>query len=359
MSGQNDSGAQPLALVNKIKRWDYDKSVAKMRPLLREWKRSTEEAFRELYLAREFLTGQTGQYKDPLAKNYLLHSWKSYCEELGLSCQTVNNWLRPFVPRELSETNKDTLQLAPPAKTETAAGRALRQARINEALRTNNRPSGWTDDDEAELKKQLENARLIEQAEKYNAPTYYKANDYFNDALKREKNITNFKLESNAQIHAQYKLFKYVEGYLEAFEDPETKARAAFNLALKARNLANEIAEFNFSLSQPAECIDMGQRGKRVKKIEEDLKNNLRLKIEFFNNNGCFSFGMDTVIGNGGVGSPPKGKFKSLEEAERAALAAIYDRHKDPAQQALIKKFEFVKRMKLRPFMPRQEGAGK
>lgn len=239
-----------MALASRIRRWDYDKSIIKMRPLIREWKRSTVEVLRELYLAREFLTGQKGQYRDPLAGNYLLHSWKSYCEELGLSYQFANNLLRPFTPRELSPGGKDTLLLAPPAKGEAPASRALMQARVNEVLRTGERPADFSEEEEAELKRQMESARLAEQAEKYNAPTYYKSNDYFNDALKHEKNITNFKLENGAQIQAQYRLFKYIEGYLDAFEDPETRARAAFNLALKARNLANEIAEHAISLNE-------------------------------------------------------------------------------------------------------------
>ena len=250
MSEQNNPETMPMALANRIRRWDYDKSILKMRPLLKGWRSATEEVFRELYLAREFLTGQKGQYKDPLGKNFLLHSWKSYCEELGLSCQTINNWLRSFVPKEISETEKDTLMLAPPVKVETtAAERARMQARINEALRTGERPVDWTDEEDAECKRQLKNARFAEVTEKYNAPTYFKANDYFNDALRHQKDITSFKLDDKAQIQAQYKVFKYIEEYLDAFEDTETRARAAFNIALKTRNLANEIAELNFRLS--------------------------------------------------------------------------------------------------------------
>jgi len=248
---QQDSGAAPMALATKIKRWDYDKSVAKMRPLIQEWKSATEEVLRELYLAREFLTSQKGQYRDAEAPNYLLHSWSSYCGDLGLSYQKANNWLLPFTPRELSKTGKDELQLALPMKVEeSAASRALKESRIAEVLRTNDRPSDWTDEEEAELKRRLENARLAELAEKCNAPTYFKTNDYFSEALRRSKDITNFKLENRTQIQAQYKVFRDIEAYLGAFEDPEIRARAAFNLALKTRNLANAFAEMNFQLSE-------------------------------------------------------------------------------------------------------------
>jgi len=51
------------------------------------------EFLRELYLARKFLTKQKGQYRDPEADNYLLYSWTSYCETIGISPQTANSWL--------------------------------------------------------------------------------------------------------------------------------------------------------------------------------------------------------------------------------------------------------------------------
>jgi len=52
------------------------------------------EFLRGLYLAREYLTSQKGQYKDPDADDYLVYSWKSYCEEeIGISCQAANSWL--------------------------------------------------------------------------------------------------------------------------------------------------------------------------------------------------------------------------------------------------------------------------
>jgi len=355
---QNDSGAAPMALASKIKRWDYDKSVAKMRPLIQEWKQATEEVLRELYLAREFLTNQKGQHRDPEAADYILHTWGGYCGELGLSHQTANNWLRPFTPRELSDTGKDVLQLAPPMKEETTASRALAEARIAEVLRTSKRPADWTDEEEAELKRRLENARLTELAEKCNVPTYFKENDYFSEALRRAKDITNFKLQNSTQIQAQYKVFKHIEEYLDAFEDPEIRARAAFNLALKTRNLANAFAEMNFHLNEANSGPALKSPGKRVKTVKEEKGHNLRLKIEFFNDNGSFSFGMDTWIGQGGIGHPAAGHYKSLEEAERAALAHLYKCHKDPIQKPLIKKLDFVKQIKQRQMTPPQTEAG-
>jgi len=250
MSKQKDSGAA-LALDRAVNRWDYDTSISKMRPMVKQWKKATIEMARELYLAKEFLTNQKGQYKDPEADDYLLYSWSSYCEEIGLSYQTANNWLKPFMPKELSETGKDDYLLEPPAKTETTADRAHMEARIEKVLQTGKRPSNWTDKEEAELKRRLENTRFAKLAEELNMPVVARAkHDYFADTLKRSKDIVNFKLADRGQILAQAAIFDHIEAYLNMFSDPEIKARAAFNLALKARNRANEIAEMNFQLSE-------------------------------------------------------------------------------------------------------------
>ena len=248
MSKQKDSGAL-VALDKAVHRWDFNNSVVKMAELGKQWSKMTEKVARELYLAKENLTNQKGQRRNPDAPDYIQYTWGDYCETIGLSRQVADFWIKKFIPRELSPTGKDVLQLKPQMKIEeTTAARAAKTARIQEVLHTGEKPKNWTDEEEAEYRKIMRNAHFSEMAEKYNAPTYYKANDFFSESLKKIKDITNFKLENSVYIQAQYKIFRYIEEYLNAFEDSETQARAAFNIALKARNLANEYAEKNFQI---------------------------------------------------------------------------------------------------------------
>ena len=243
MSKQKDSGAL-IALDKAVNRWDYDTSVSKMRPMVKQWKKATIEMARELYLAKEFLTSQKGQYKDPEADDYLLYSWSSYCKEIGLTYQTANNWLKPFEPKELSETGKDNYMFEPPVKIETTANRALSESRITEYLRTGVRPNDWTNAEESEAKRRMENARYAALAEKYDCPAIPKARkDYFSGTMSKMKDIINFELDSGYQTMAQLKVFDYTEEYLNLFDDVEIRIKAAFNLALKTRNIANELAE--------------------------------------------------------------------------------------------------------------------
>ena len=254
MSKQQETAV--MALSKAVERWDYDSSVKKMRPLVHQWKKATIELARELYLAKEFLTNQEGQYKDPEADDYLIYSWRSYCGEIGLPYQTANNWIKIFTPKELSDTGKDVLMLEAPIKPETAADRAVMEARIEKVLRTGKRPTDWTNKEEVELKRRMENARFAKLAEELNMPAVARTkHDYFADVLKKSKDIVNFKLSDRNQLLAQAMIFDYIDAYLKTFTDPEIKAQAAFNLALKTRNHANEIAEMNvqFSESLPVE----------------------------------------------------------------------------------------------------------
>ena len=164
-----------------------------------------------------------------------------------MSYQTANNWLRPFTPKELSDTGKDTLLLMQPINTEATVSRPLFESRIQEFLRTGERPTDWTGREEAEAKRRKAAARYAELAEKYDGPAVSKVKtDYLANAMRHSKSIVNFKLEHGYQSLAQLKVFDYIEAYLNEFENPQDKVNAAFNIALKARNLANELAEFYF-----------------------------------------------------------------------------------------------------------------
>ncbi|MDR0301519.1 MAG: hypothetical protein LBI04_04300 [Treponema sp.] len=257
MSKQHDSGAAPLALERAVERWDYDKSVIKMKELSLQWQKATAGVARELFLARGHL--KKCQHHDPSASNYSEYTWKIYCEEIGLSCEIANYWIKKFIPREISGTGKDVLLIKAPVKEEAVADRAIMESRIIETLRTGKRPIDWTDKEEAELKRRKENARFSKLAEELNMPAVARTKtDYFANILKHSKDIVNFKLADRNQILAQAAIFDHIETYLKTFNDPETKAQAAFNLALKTRNYANEIAEMNIQLSESLPEKDEG-----------------------------------------------------------------------------------------------------
>jgi len=91
---------------------EYETIIEKGRTLIKACSISvmkttpSKELLRELYLVREYLTSQKGQYKDPDADDYIYLSWTSYCEEIGITYQMANYWLRNVVPNEKGVVKK-------------------------------------------------------------------------------------------------------------------------------------------------------------------------------------------------------------------------------------------------------------
>jgi N6-adenosine-specific RNA methylase IME4 len=86
-----------------IVKWDYSKSVQKMRPLVVKWKTVTEEMLEELRIARNELS-KTGR---PKSGNNFPFSWVGYLKDIGLEKRTVNKWLE--AKKELAEVQKRKL----------------------------------------------------------------------------------------------------------------------------------------------------------------------------------------------------------------------------------------------------------
>jgi hypothetical protein len=64
--------------------------------------------------------------------------------------------------------------------------------------------------------------------------------------------------------------------------------------------------------------------------------------IELFKRRKIFSFGILTSIGDGGIGHPEQGTYRSCFEAKNAALHHVIDYHKSLLQQAILQKFRLI-----------------
>ena len=75
--------------------------------------------------------------------------------------------------------------------------------------------------------------------------------------------------------------------------------------------------------------------------LEERIKYHF-IVIELFKRRKIFSFGIRTSIGDGGIGRPEQGTYRSCFEAKNAALHHVIDCHTLPRQQAMLKKFRLM-----------------
>lgn len=105
------------ALVPKLKKppmpkeWNYEQSVKKVKQLIYRWKKLTPEMAEELWIAREELSAQ-GMRTD-LTSGEFTRSWEQYCEEIGTTKWTVNNWLNRIYG---SVKERTKAKLLPPPK---------------------------------------------------------------------------------------------------------------------------------------------------------------------------------------------------------------------------------------------------
>jgi hypothetical protein len=75
--------------------------------------------------------------------------------------------------------------------------------------------------------------------------------------------------------------------------------------------------------------------------LEERLKYHY-IVIELFKRRKIFSFGISTSIGDGGIGHPEQGTYRSCFAAKNAALHYVIKCHTSPLQKTILKKFRLM-----------------
>ena len=265
----NDT-ASVVQLQENIFKWNYEKSVTRMQSKISKWNTLSAEIYRELYLAREFLNNQKGQRKDPTAEDYIAYTWDDYCQAIGISRRTANNYLRLFIPAEISESGEDTVLTAEEfalmkseerqkdmeAQEERQKDMEAQEERLALFFKNGVRPEGWIAADEHALK-----TRLIEQQAKETARvwsgkaalTIKPKRDYFAEILEKATDIKRFALKDAEQNTLQLHAFDAIDEYLRSFGEVTDRLTAACNLSIKLREAVNYYTELDMLQSEQAE----------------------------------------------------------------------------------------------------------
>jgi hypothetical protein len=238
--------------VFNLAAWDYEGSVRRLRSLLPRWRKANLEVCRELYYAKKFLTGQVGQYKDPEADDYITHTWKDYCGELGIPPSSASRMARLYVPADESETGAELFleaprktALPPPAYTDEQ-----REARIALVENGGPRPAGWTKEEERIVADRLRNRRHKELAAVYLEKKRPPRQDYLENILSKTKALKQFRLKTDDQMRSQFAMFDAIDQYLRMFPDKESRLAAAANLIAQIHDAVNYLIERDVVLEQ-------------------------------------------------------------------------------------------------------------
>lgn len=240
-----------LEEAEKIFKWNFEQSVTKIKPQVEQWKSLTVEIAEELYIAREYLNGQIGQKSDPSATDYIEFSWADYCDAIGISKRTANNWLASFVPAYRSETGTAYL-MTPEEKgvlsaEKTKRANEEREKRLAEYKRTGLIPEGWTSADAAEfnLREKAERHSEVVNVWKENKLRIKPRRDYFAEILEHSEDLKKFPLQTAEQNQIQLDVFDSLDAYLHSFKTSNERLKAAYNLSIKLKEVVNYYAELD------------------------------------------------------------------------------------------------------------------
>ncbi|MEL3908040.1 MAG: hypothetical protein P1P64_03365 [Treponemataceae bacterium] len=249
--------ANEIEVKTKIFTWNFEKSVAKIKPKVESWKSLTVEIAEELYIAREHLNGQIGQRKDPTADDYIEFTWTDYCDAIGISRRTANNWLTAFIPADQSETGEAYLMSQEELKAiraeQAEAQFNAREARLAHFFKTGIRTDDWTPADETELTLRLEAERLSEVKKLWQEDQAKKikpSRDYFAELIDGSDDLRKFAFKKSEHNATQLKIFDTVDTYLRSFVEPQDRLTAAYNLSVKLKEMTNYYAELDVRASE-------------------------------------------------------------------------------------------------------------
>jgi len=99
--------ALKLDLPKIPKKWNYDKSTAKIKTYIYKWKMLTKEMANELWIAREKLSIPPEKAAQKHETNDPRFNWTNYCKEIGSCRRSVNRWLALWFPKTLLEPDID------------------------------------------------------------------------------------------------------------------------------------------------------------------------------------------------------------------------------------------------------------
>lgn len=257
----NDT-APVVQLQEKIFKWNYEKSVTRMQSKISKWNTLSAEIYRELYIAREFLNNQKGQRKDPTADDYIAYTWDDYCQAIGITRRTANNYLRLFIPAEIAESGEDTVltaeEFALIKSEERQKAIEAQEERLSLFFKNGVRPEGWIAADEQALKVRLTEQQAKETARVWSgkaALTVKPKRDYFAEILEKAADVKRFALKDAEQNTLQLHAFDAIDEYLRSFAEVTDRLTAACNLSIKLREAVNYYTELDMLQSEQAEMV--------------------------------------------------------------------------------------------------------
>lgn len=239
-------------MENSITRWDYQKSVEKVKTLTYKWKNLTVDIVREIYQAREALDARGHNQGKEKVTNV---TFSQYLEDCSLEYRTVHRWLERYLPKEdrlLShEEHQERKLVAHRQKVDHAE--ALR-SKVIQRIKTKKTPADWNDEAEQAYQQQLaddaadrerirqwkEAQEKLKAAPEHEAPTADPLLDTaaVDQLRKRSEFKARIKLSSTGTTAP---FFDAIMDYLDGLENDDRRIEACNDLVKLGRTIAVQL----------------------------------------------------------------------------------------------------------------------
>jgi hypothetical protein len=255
--------------MNNMQVWDYEQSIARVKPMVINWRNLTVELVEELYKARSELSSQ-GRRSDIMTN--VTKSWNEYLNEVGLEYRTVHRWLERYEPEERRLMEPEEVEQRKQIETRAKQQKhiAIRQ-RINTAINTGTKPLDWDDETEKEYIRELRNRadrtmrieesrrkieedRIRKQKEqekiKYDEEMKIKFDEVQDELLRRatnellEKHRKRETLKDRFRLSQQGNTDVFIDAlmdYLDELPDDNRRIEACNNIIKVCRNISVEL----------------------------------------------------------------------------------------------------------------------
>ena len=230
-------------LTERAAAWDYDASVARVRPMVVRWGTLTVELLHELCQARAALSSR--YHRDGASAP----SWADYCDEIGLLKSTVNRWLQRYdddtrTVKELPEPEPvrepDRKPQEPEAPQESVVDTEPLEEPAARKGRTKLEPERQAKVDEFK-------ARIEREEQSTHAPAgdvgdlLRRIDDQILRMQEAARRFSHLALSGGSDNEVQNGMLDLLQRYVQSFELPARRVEVAHNLIKALRLIIHEV----------------------------------------------------------------------------------------------------------------------
>lgn len=240
-------------LTERSVAWDYDASVARVRPMVVKWGTLTVELLHELCQARAALS-RTGRPES--GTNVSLRTWGRYCLDIGLKKRTVNRWLLRYdddtrtvkelpEPEPVRERDRDSIE--PEAQREAVVDTEPPKAPAEKVKRGKLEPErqARVDEFKARIAREEQSSAVLPDGDETSSgdvgDLLRRIDDQILKMQEAARRFSHLALSGGSDNEVQDGMLELLQRYVQSFQPVERQVEVAHNLIKALRLIIHEV----------------------------------------------------------------------------------------------------------------------